>query len=390
MLFLLLNAAEHRSLGNTILGRSWHGKVTLAAVLVPLLFVLLQQYVERPTRRGLALLVAAGVAGVGLSSSGVFVVPVVAAGSLAAVAWQAPRRAAVALAAVASYPIGAGIVTSVVGSRRPQANPYFPPGNLLHFVLDEGVLALVAVVAILVATLLIPWATAARMAASTVLVTTILFAPPVMRAVFDVTGLGRVLWRLTWAIPTAALIGVLAVGLGSRVRSPALKVLPAVLLCAAFIAWGTPLWSAGQIDLASRPSWKRPPRTVTEAQWILSHSRPGEVVLAPTETSQTIAVISGDVYTVAPRGFYATGLRDTPDGHAQERRLLGAFADNGLGTNRTSTDRPAAAEDVENALKTVGVDLACVVDDQDARRVLSAAGYAEVGVRRGLVCAREP
>ncbi len=384
MVFLLLDAPQHRAFGNTILGRSWHGKVALVAVLVPLLFVLLQHYVERPGKRGLVLLAAAGVTGVGLSSTGVFVVPVVAAGCLAAIAWRAPRRAVVALAAVAAYPLGAGIVTAVVGSRRAQENPYFAPETLLHFVLDDGVLALVAVASILVGPLLIPRATAARMTAATVLLLAVLFTPPVMRALFDVTGLGRVLWRLTWAVPTAALIGVLAVGVGSRFRSPALKVAPAALLCAAFVVWGTPLWSAGQIDFASSPAWKRPPQTVSDARWILSHARPGDVVLAPTETSQTIAATSGDVYTVAPRGFYAAALGNAPGGHPYERAVLKAFADNEL----ESLPGPPVAEDVAAALRLIGVDLACVVGGQDARDVLSAAGYSEVDVGDGVVCAR--
>jgi Family of unknown function (DUF6077) len=388
MVFLLLDAAEHRGLGNTIAGRSWHGKVALAAVLVPLLFVLLQQYVERPTTRGLVLLAAAGTAGVGLSSTAVFLVPVVAAGCLAAIAWEAPRRAAVALAATVAYPVGAGIVAAAVGGRTAESNPYGLPPVLLHFVLDEGVLALVAVAVILVAPVLVPRATAARMSATTALLITVLFAPPVLRAVYDVTGLGRVLWRLLWAVPTVALVGALAVGLAARFRSPVLKVLPAALLCVAFVAWGTPVWSAGTVYLASKPAWKRPPGTVPAAHWILSLARPGDVVLAPTKTSQTIAAMSGDVYTVAPRVFYAIALRDTPGGHSRERVLLGAFADDGLEGVVPRTRRSPEAGDVVDALGLVGVDLACVVDDPDTREVLSSAGYAPVGTERGLVCAR--
>jgi hypothetical protein len=355
---------------------------------VPLLFVLLQQYVERPTTRGLVLLAAAGTAAVGLSSTAVFLVPVVAAGCAAAIAWTAPRRAAIALAAAAAYPVAAGIVSAAVGGRTAETNPFSPPGNLLHFVLDEGVLALVAVAAILVAPTLIPRASGARMTAGTVLLMTVLFAPPVTRLVYDVTGLGRVLWRLTWAIPAAALIGILAVAVVARVRSPMLRLLPAVLLCAAFVAWGAPAWSEGKVHLASRPSWKRPPATIGEAKWVLSHASPGEVVLAPTKTSQTIAAMSGEVYTVAPRPFYALALADTPGGHARRRVVLGAFADDGLEGTIPRTNRGLEADEVEEALGLVGVDLACVVDDPETRDVLAAAGYEPVGASRGLVCAR--
>jgi Family of unknown function (DUF6077) len=387
MIFLLLDSPEHRALGNTLLTRTWHGKVALAAVLVPLLFVLLQQYVEQPTRRRVVLLAAAGASSVGLSSTAVFLVPVVAAGCTVAIARTAPRRAAVALAAVAAYPIGAGIVASAVGGRTAETNPFAQPDNLLHFVLADGVLALVAVAAILFAPVLIPQACSARMTAATVLLVTVLFAPPITRAVYEVTGLGRVLWRLTWAIPTAALIGVLAVGLAARFRSPVLRTVPVVVLCGAFIVWGTPSWST-EVHLATRPAWKRPPGTVSEARWILTLARPGDVVLAPTKTSQTIATMSGDVYTVAPRVFYAIALRDTPGGHARQRVLLGAFADDGLEGIVPRTKRPPEAAEVVEALGLVDVDLACVVDDPDTRAVLGEAGYAPVGTDRGLVCAR--
>jgi hypothetical protein len=388
MVFLLWDAAEHRGLGNAIAGRSWHGKVALAAVLVPLLFVLLQQYVEQPTTRGLVLLAAAGTAAVGLSSTAVFLVPVVAAGCLAAIAWEAPRRAGVALAATVAYPVGAGIVAAAVGGRTAETNPYGLPGVLLHYVLDEGVLALVAAAAILVAPVLVPRAAGARMTATTALLVIVLFAPPVLKAVFDVTGLGRVLWRLLWAVPIVALVGVLAVGLAGRFRSPVLKVLPAALLCAAFVAWGTPVWSAGPVHLASRPAWKRPPGTVATADWILSLARPGDVVLAPSKTSQTIAVMSGDVYTVSPRAVYALALRDTPGGYAWRRVVLGSFADDGLEGIVPRTTRLPEADEVVESLGLVGVDLACVVDRPETRELLSVAGYEPVETDRDLVCAR--
>ena len=388
MVFLLWDAPKHEAYGDTIVARSWHGKVALAAVLVPLLFVLLQKYVERPTKRGLVLLAAAGTAGVGLSSTAVFLMPVVAAGCTAAIAWTAPRRAAIALAAVAAYPVGAGIAAAAVGGRTVVSNPFSPPGHLLDIVLAEGVLALVAVAAILLAPTLIPNASAARMTSATVLLVTLLMAPPVTRAVHDVAGLGRVLWRLTWAIPTAALIGVLAVALAARVRSPVLRLLPATLLCAAFVAWGAPSWTPGEVYLAERPSWKRPPATIGAASWILSHAWPGDVVLAPTRVSQTIAATSGEVYTVAPRIFYARALEGTPGAHAGMRILLAAFAKDGLEGTIPRTDRIPTAGEVEEALGLVGVDLACVVDDPETREVLAAAGYEPVDTARGLVCAR--
>jgi hypothetical protein len=161
-----------------------------------------------------------------------------------------------------------------------------------------------------------------------------------------------------------------------------------VILCAAFLAYGTPSWSGGGISVASSPSWKRLPETVTEARFVLSHARPGDVVLAPTQTSQTIATMSGDVYTVAPRVFYALALEEEPGGHARERVLLGAFADNGLEGPIPRTSGAPTADDVTRALREVHVDLACISENEAAEDVLRAAGYSPVGSDGSVTCMR--
>ena len=88
--FLLMDAAGMRTFGSFWLARIWQGKVIFVAVLVPLLLALLLEHAERPSRRGVALLVAAGVAAVGLTTTAMFVVPVLAAGCLAAAAARRP------------------------------------------------------------------------------------------------------------------------------------------------------------------------------------------------------------------------------------------------------------------------------------------------------------
>ena len=73
----------------------WHGKVLVpVTVLVPVLFVLLGQYAA-PDAAGAGAARAAGPAGVGLTITGVVLVPVIAAGCMAPLALRAPRRAAI-------------------------------------------------------------------------------------------------------------------------------------------------------------------------------------------------------------------------------------------------------------------------------------------------------
>ena len=92
LVFLAFDAAHHMTFGAFFANRMWQGKVLLLSLGVPLLFALLHDYVDRPDRRRLALLFAAGVAAVGLSTTGIFLVPVIAGGSLLTLLLRRPRR----------------------------------------------------------------------------------------------------------------------------------------------------------------------------------------------------------------------------------------------------------------------------------------------------------
>lgn len=374
LLFLLADAGSHRTLGNFFVARLWQGKVVFLAVLVPLLFVFLHDYVRRPTTRGLVLLAAGGAAAVGLSSTAVFVAPVVAAGCLLPLLRRSPRTALAGLAGVCAYPVLTAAVTVAVGSRRAADYPESAVDAelLTHFVLGDGVLAFLALAAVLLGPVLLTRATPALMTAGVGLLVTSLFAPEVPRLVYDVTDLGRVLWRLTWALPIAALVGVLLGAALERIRRPALSALALAAVGVVLLVAGTPVWSASAgTRVASEPSWKRPAWTTSAARRVLAEAGEGDVILAPERLSQTIIVRSGRVTTVAPRRFYVRALRDVPGAHAEERLLLLSFATNGLGSPG-ETDEPA----VVRALRIVGVDIACVpADEPDAHELLVDAGY---------------
>ena len=132
---------------------------------------------------------------------------------------------------------------------------------------------------------------------------------------------------------------------------------------------------------AASITWKRPPADLSTARRILAHARPNDVVLAPMPLSQTLAAISGDVYTVNPRTFYTKALAEIPAARSRERLLLSRFAVGGL--------RAGTLAAVMEALRAVRVDLACLpAGDAGALAVLRAAGYhREVRARR-LECLR--
>ncbi len=382
LVFLLMAAQEHQTLGNLFVGRIWQGKIVFLVVLVPLLFVLLQAFAEQPTWKQGVLLVAAGASAVGLTSSGAFLVPVLALGCLAPLALRSVGQAATGFLAASAYPLGSLAVTAVVGQRTASEFDVVT-GEIARFVLGSGFFAFVAVGASLVGPVLIASRRAALMAGATVLLVVVLFAPPVPPLIGDITGIGRVLWRLVWIVPVAALAGVVATSVPARIRSPALRAVPAVVICAVLIVWGSPVWDAATVE--SRPSWKRPPQSIDAARQILERAEPGDIVLAPSSVSQTILIMSADVTTVSPRVFYTLALRDEPEAHVDERTLLQSIVEPRV-AERTRLEPPDDAG-VARAATLVGVDVACVENRRTASlQALEAAGYSPTFRPPGLTC----
>ncbi len=372
-LVVLLVAAfdvEQRTPGRFFVDRLWQGKAVFVAALVPLVFALLHEYAERPTRRGLALLAAAGVAGVGLTTTAIFVLPIVAAGALLA---RIPRAAA----ALAAYPLLAGGVTLVLGARNPDVSQvrHLAAGDLARESLGSGALAFVAVAAILLGPATVR---RGRIVAGVALVAALLLAPGAPRLLQAMTGLGEVLWRVLWAVPAAALAGA---AVASRGR------LAAAAVCGGLLAWAALTGPPDDVRLASSPAWKRPPLDLADARTILAHARPGDLVLARQSMSQTLLAISTRVTTVNPRDFYTLALGRAEEGvRARTRlRLQGLAQPERSEAHGRSAHRDRAF--VRRALRVLGVDIVCIGRGRRATRLfLAAAGY-DVRLRtRHLVC----
>ena len=371
--------------GNFFVARAWQGKVILATVLVPLLLVLLHEHAARPRPRDLVVLAAAGAAAVGLSTTATFLVPVLALGCLAPLALRRPRQALVALAATCAYPVAAMAVALLADGRQPARwkPPLLAPEALVLPALGTGVIAFVAAGAALAAPLLMasPWAR--RGTAATALLVVLAFAPGLPQLVYAQTGLGRPLWRLMWAMPIAALVGVVATQPLARHPLRAVRLLPALGLCGVLALAGTPVWQGQRTRLADHPSWKRHAGQLAVAREIVARTAPGVVVLGPEGLSQTLLMIDGRMTAVAPRHFYTSALPRSEEAQVEDRLLLGRFARRGL--RRTVT-----AERVLPALHRAGVDVACVREAQGAasRRLLARAGYEPLVERRGVWCGR--
>jgi hypothetical protein len=94
--------------------------------------------------------------------------------------------------------------------------------------------------------------------------------------------------------------------------------------------------------------------------------------------------MSGEVTTVAPRGFNARALTGADGAYVGQRLRLRDFAD------QVPAGRKLTARQVGRALRLVGADLACLLDDEEARQLLVDVGYVPAGREGAIACFRAP
>lgn len=360
--------------GNLFLIRIWQGKVILLCLLVPLLLVYALRYVERPTNARAGWLFAGGVAAVGLSTTAMFLVPLLALAGAAPLALRRPARALLGFAAMAAYPLAAGALTLAVGGR---SADFFEDRRLFRFdpgwfgpeILRDGPLAAIAVFAVLAGALLVPHAAARVTTGLLVAVTGVTFVPGVTQISFDLVGLGPTLWRVSWVATIAALVGVLGAWLSTYGDRRLLRAGVPLGLTVVLVLTGLPIWSSGNgVSLDSSPQWKRSPESVDMAQRAIDAARPGDLVLAPEQLAITITVMTTRVKTVAPRAYFMDYLRDEPGFRYDERLTLVDFA------NGESLLSQRA--DVARALTLLDVDHVCLPNDAEPRiDFVQAQGY---------------
>ena len=148
--FLLIDGSWPRSFGHWSIGRFWQGKVALCTVGLPITFLIAHRYLARRQRADLVLLFLAGVCAIGLSGSGVFLMPILILAMLLSAAvsfrWRGDKlRRAMLVNAGMIYPvaIGAMLVLGVLESpdmtQWSRSKPSCWSDNLaLVFSLDAG------------------------------------------------------------------------------------------------------------------------------------------------------------------------------------------------------------------------------------------------------------
>lgn len=386
LVFLLTNGGSgYAAPGNLFLTRMWQGKVILLCLIVPILLVYALRYVERPTMARAGWLFAGGVAAVGLTTTAMFLVPLLALGGAAPLALRQPRLALRGFCAMASYPLAAGVVTLLAGGRSADLfdtrKVYrFDPGWFGPEILRDGPIAVLAVFGVLAGALLLPRHAARVTTGVLAVIVGVSFVPGVTQLSYDLVGLGPTLWRVSWVAPIAALVGVLGVELGARARRNHTASV-AAFLAALLIWWGLPIWSASiWVTMDSSPQWKRDPGEVAVAQRAIDAVRPGDTILAPQNLAVTITVMTTRVKTVAPRDYFMDYLRDEPEFRYTQRQTLWDFA---ADEYVMMMDKP----DVAAALTALHVDEVCLPTESDQRKdFLRDEGYRTVILSPSYTC----
>jgi hypothetical protein len=390
--YLLWSAQLELTPGGFFLTRMWQGKVAFASWLVPTLYMLTTRWLGRRDARTGVLLVAAGVASLGLTSSAAFVVPLIVATAVPALIATRDWCAAPVLAVMAGFPL---LVVFAVSRNFPVGNRFpfsgFPTEWYYHAVLGASAVAIAGGAGVWLA----PWfarrGPPTAIATGVALVAALLLAPGVLHVLNDVSGLSgsRALRRTLWVIPFPAVVGLLAAApyeaLARRIvrrgRLPwAAPVAGAAAIAGLLIAFGHPLWLShkGQSEWVSRPTWKTSQPNLRRARAILRRYDGSGPILAQRRIMKAIALVTVEPKAVNARSWYARQT-DEPPARTAARIALTRFL---MG------DEPLAPRRLRRDLADLGVGLVCVPEDRaDLAAAFEEAGdYREAFRTKGQVC----
>jgi hypothetical protein len=395
--FLWTTGGSGYSFGSFFAVRIWQGKAMLVALVLPLVLLLGARLLRRGDARHHVLFVAAVIASLGTSNTATFVVPVMMAGLVVAGLALRQVRGALRVALWVSIPLVAGLVSVLLAPESPTRDQLLSEGFAVRANIDvvgqtrdplatvpgsDGILAL-TVLAIGVG-LLGMRALTLRTAILGVLLTGGISLLPPFRHVFDVLGLGSVLWRMWWIIPVPLLVAGLVGAVAGRVpvpRTRAIVAVPTAVVVALVPLLGG--WWVGDRQSGSRivkpMTWKVPRGALAEARFVEHVSRPGDIALVPWDTSRVLAALTVDVQPVAARRGYLRSYAGTSEALAGSREVLQEFVD------RRTPDTDTIGEHLD----AVGVDTACVGPSRGrAVDLLETNGYRVVGRVGSLVCLR--
>jgi hypothetical protein len=356
---MLLDGTTTRGIADFSLFRLWQGKVILICVLTPLAIATAVDAVEQGSFRQWAALVLLGVAGLGLSTTAAFFLPVLV--GVTGLSWwltmrsRAPVwRAPLASLAVFAYPAlwilplysavsGAGMIFAsqlsfdLIDTLKLVYGSVLSPTVIAaalgaSALLVAGRLRLILWIAIWTATIALPMA-----------------LPPTASLIVHYGTSADAMWRLAYASPV-----VLIIGLGLGVCSERPRFRPAAMAVLAIFAAAVPILALMQAEVSPFSAkdvifptlaYKVPPARLIVAQAIAQDLPPG-TILAPEKLSVVLPLVTGKLRLTNFRSFdaplqlildgrpadaealarafdYVSGFAATPEHFAAFKKVIG-------------------------------------------------------------------
>lgn len=428
-LFLVLDGANIFSFGVFHGARIWQGKAFFVSAMIPLLIGAGIVWARSGRRNDLIrfLLIAIGAAG--LTTTATMLVPMITLVIAGVVGYQRGIKDAGWTILAMLTPLYVGLAfrgthsadSNAMGQLVTNALAFARPGNIVA-TLGElpdpnefvRLMARPPLHAALFA-LVMCWGwlgaesrTSRRVIAGLSLMWAIVYLPPVLAVIEQVTGVGSISWRFWWLLPIPMLIGATASAIASgliRVTSvnrhkTTTLALATALLLAFIVIPAKPVWlsSLGQVNgqsarLMFPPGWKVF-GGYYEAKEILDViAQDGDIVAARQNIEFSMAATTVRIHPVLPKVWWfaeATG----PEGRAQ-------FADRVMIRQFTSKDQDPELPALDlnalpGAFERVGVNVVCLdADRPDAIKFVKDLGYTQGAqvvkyeAGRGQWCARK-
>ena len=295
------------------------------------------------------MLLAAGTAFTGLTTSAVILVPAIAAAVVvgSGVARRL-RPGLVAAGLLLAFPLTMGVLVTLSGDDVGDTSyELLPSGReFLATFSDSPIVLAVTVLGFATGWFFTRSSVTRALACAAALCCFLALLPPLRGLAHALTATGPVLWRWQLLVPLPVLVGLAAVGLGrllvqrvGRLRTrPFLQVLPASLVVVAMVLAGDT--ANGKADTAwqGRPGWDVRPDSLRAARAALALPAPPGTVLLPDAVSMTLAKTSADRFTVSARPNYTAAMASQPGFDATARAGLERFVRSG----RANSDAPAA------------------------------------------------
>ncbi|MGI9156329.1 MAG: DUF6077 domain-containing protein [Marmoricola sp.] len=382
VIYLLWAAQRGGMLGVFFLARMQQGKVVFVSLLVPVLYLYLTRWAERGTRRNGLMLVAAGIAGVGFTSTATFVVPLICGAVGLPLLLTRRYRSMFGCLLPMIYPVIVGVVShftygAVTGGT------FHPSQDTFHASFGNSWIAAIGWLAALLAFWFAREGVPRQITVGVSLALVLVLAPGVLVLIKDTLGAQAVLWRTMWVAPLPTLVGLAAsVQVAHRIRWAA-PLVPLALVAVVLTA-GTPLWAPQRnVPITDHPTWRYYPTAIRQARAIIKdYDQPGPVLAAP-KTMEALAISTTRLHAVSPLLGYSEAIAEPAARHRS--RLALAQLVGGLRAAPT----PAA---LRADLDRLQVGLVCVPRGRVARRrLIEKAGFAQVRIKgAGQVCLQRP